>query len=232
MNIPFSPYDFFGYLSNGFLIICAFEYAFFDTSLPDREWKVGQGAFYLVLAYIIGHIAANFSSYFLEHLVVRKWLRSPEETLFEPQQRTCRAFLFPIFYRPFPAEVQKRVMDMAHTKGIEQPGRGLFLHAHALVKHDKTTMERLDSFLRLYGFSRNISAGLMISAILLGFGAFLHRCSWSQTEETKLIWAGAAVVASVAMFYRYLKFFKHYTTEVLVSYAELKEKSKEEPKPV
>ena len=80
MNIPFSGYDFFGYLSNGFLIICALEYAFFGTSLAERDWKVGFAVFYLVIAYIVGHIVANVSSYLLEHKIVREWLKSPEET--------------------------------------------------------------------------------------------------------------------------------------------------------
>jgi len=61
MNIPFSAYDFFGYLANGFLMVCAFEYAFFGTSLAEREWKVGNAAFYLVVAYVVGHIVANIS---------------------------------------------------------------------------------------------------------------------------------------------------------------------------
>src|SRR3954466_12904060 len=48
-------------------------------------------------------------------------------------------------------------------------------------------------------------------------------------DSYRLAWAGAALVGAVGMFYRYLKFFKHYTTEVFNSYAELKqEKPKEE----
>jgi hypothetical protein len=145
MNIPFSAYDIYGYLSNGFLFLCAVEYAFFGTSLADREWKVGNAAFYLVLAYIVGHIIANVSSYLLEYWVVRDGLKSPEETLFQPQQNTWRAFFFPIFYRPFPEETQKRVLAVAEKNGFDKPSRGLFLHAHTVVKQDKVTLERLTS---------------------------------------------------------------------------------------
>ncbi|MBX9681617.1 MAG: hypothetical protein K2X38_22910 [Gemmataceae bacterium] len=231
MTIPFSPYDFFGYLANGFLILCAVEYAFCGTSLAERDWKIGTAAFYIVLAYIIGHIIANVSSYLLEHKVVREWLNSPEETLFEPQQKTWRAFFFPIFYRPFPAETQKRVLDVAQNNGFDKPGRGLFLHAHAVVKQDKVTLERLTAFLNQYGFCRNVSMGLIISAIILLIGALIHVGQWTEVDSYKLAWAGAALVGTVGMFYRYLKFFRHYTMEVFGSYAELKQdKKKDESK--
>jgi hypothetical protein len=59
MTIPFSPYDFFGYLANGFIIVCSFEYALFGTSLAERDWKVGIAVFYTILSYIIGHIVAT-----------------------------------------------------------------------------------------------------------------------------------------------------------------------------
>jgi hypothetical protein len=234
VTIPFSPYDFFGYLANGFLILCAFEYAFFGTSLADRDWKIGPALFYAVLAYIIGQIVANMSSYWLEHVIVREWLKSPEETLFkEPKQkgdrRTWAERLFPIFYRPFPAKTQKRVLGVAQMNGFDQPGRDLFLHAYTVVKQDKVTLERLTAFLNQYGFARNISMGLIIAAILLLIGVLIDVRRWSDIDNSKVAWVGAAVLGAVGMFYRYLKFFRHYTMEVFNSYAELKQSKKDEP---
>jgi hypothetical protein len=235
MNIPFSAYDIFGYLANGFLILCAVEYAIFGTSLADRDWKIGPAVFYLVLANLIGHIVANISSYVLEYRVVRDWFKSPEETLFEeptkkgdPIPFTNR--LFPIFYRPFPPETQQRVLSVAEKNGFPKPSRGLFLHAHTVVKQDKVTLERLTSFLNLYGFCRNMSLGLIIAAIILLVGALIDVRNWSHIDNYKLAWAGVALVGAIGMFYRYLKFFRHYTMEVFNSYAELKQENhKEEP---
>jgi hypothetical protein len=226
MNIPFSAYDFFGYLSSGFLILCATEYSFWGTSLAERDWKVGSAIFYAVLAYIVGHIVANISSYLIEYKIVRDWLKSPEQTLFEPQQKTWRAFFFPIFYRPFPAKTQKRVLDVAQKNGFDKPGRDLFLHAHAIVKQDKVTLERLTSFLNLYGFCRNMCMGLIVSTLILLIGALIDVRHWTEIDSYKLAWAGAAAVGTVGMFYRYLKFFRHYTMEVFGSYAELKQETK------
>ena len=238
VKIPFSTYDFFGYLANGFIVLCAFEYAFSGTALAERDWKIGPAVFYLVLAYIIGHIIANISSYFLEHKVVREWLKSPEETLFfeakKPgEKKSWGEFLFPIFYRPFPLETQKRVLAVAGKNGFERPGRGLFLHVHSVVKQDRVTLERLASFLNLYGFCRNVATGLIAAAVLLLIGALIDMGHWSEIDNRRLAWMGAALVGAVGMFYRYLKFFKHYTTEVFASYAEFnQDKPKEQPKSV
>jgi hypothetical protein len=231
MIIPFSSYDFFGYLANGFLIVCATEYAFLGTSLAERDWKVGHAVFYAVLSYIIGHIVAHISSCLLEHCIVRKKLGSPEKTLFEPQQKTWQSFFFPNFYHPFPPETQARVLEVARKNGYADPGRGLFLHAHTVAKQDKATLDRLASFLNLYGFCRNISTGLIISAVILAIGALIDVRHWTPIDEYKLAWAGAALVGAVGMFYRYLKFFRLYTMEVFNSYAELKQEKPATPGP-
>ena len=59
---------------------------------------------------------------------------------------------------------------------------------------------------------------------------------WSVTGEfhwDRFYWALAALGVAVGMLYRYLKFFKHYTSEMFVSYSELPEPTKppEPPKP-
>ncbi len=189
-----------------------------------------------MLAYIIGHIVANISSYLLEHKVVREWLKSPEETLFNEakkpgEKKTWGEFFFPIFYRPLPPETQKRILAVAEKNGFEKPGRGLFLHAHSVAKQDKGTLERLATFLNLYGFCRNVATGLIVAAILLLIGALFDARHWKEIDNYKLAWMGAALVGAVGMFYRYLKFFRHYTMEVFNSYAELKQEKPATPGP-
>jgi len=62
-KIPFSVYDFFGYLASGFVILAAADYAF------DGGWllKDNLGAVFIVLwaiaASIIGHIVANVAGF-------------------------------------------------------------------------------------------------------------------------------------------------------------------------
>jgi signal peptide peptidase SppA len=69
--------------------------------------------------------------------------------------------------------------------------------------------------------------GVFVSAVA---AALLDLHHWSDIDNYKLLWAGAALVGAVGMFYRYLKFFRLYTMEVFNSYAELKQdKPKQEP---
>jgi hypothetical protein len=200
MKIPFSVYDFFGYLGCGFMVLCAVDYGFNGGwLLRNDSWPV-YVAFWTVLAYITGHVIANISSFLLEQKFLRQVLISPEETLFDEQKR--KGFwpaLFPIFYKPFPKETRDRVLAKAKKAGIENPGRGLFFHCHALVIGQKHTSERLSTFLNLYGFSRNISMSGLLASSILALGIMV--CGFSRP---KMWWIIVALAVSVGMFYRYL----------------------------
>jgi len=219
MKIPFSIYDFFGYLGSGFVLLCAVNYAFDGGWLIKKDLWTVHVAFWTMLAYIIGHIIANISSFLLEHKFLREVLISPEETLFDEEKR--KGFwpkLFPIYYKPFPEETRKRVLIKAKKAGINNPGRGLFFHCHPLVISQKHTSARLGTFLNLYGFSRNISmAGLLAASVLI-----IGMISTGFSVQ-KVWWVIVAIGVTFGMLYRYLKFFKHYTEEVFRAYAEMPE---------
>lgn len=55
MTFAFSPYDFFGYLVAGFLVVCSTEYAVGGDWVPNRDLKIPQAAFWVGAASIIGH---------------------------------------------------------------------------------------------------------------------------------------------------------------------------------
>lgn len=222
MKIPFSVYDFFAVLATGFVVLCAVDYGFDVGWLTKETLPPGMILFLVVGGYALGHVVANLSSYFLEHKFLRGVLKSPEITLFEERTDGFWSHLFPIFYKPFPLETQKRVFDRAKDAGIERPGRGLFFHCFAIVKRDKATAERLGAFLNVYGFCRNVCMASLIAAVVLLF-ASLRKFNWSNGsgfEADKLVWSVLAVFVAVGLFYRYLKFFKHYTEEVFRDYAE------------
>lgn len=221
MKIPFSAYDFFGYLACGFLLLCAADYAF-DGGwlLKENIWTV-YVVFYTGVAYVVGHIVAHLSSFFLEHKFLRGVLVSPEETLFDEEKRKgLWPCIFPIFYKAFPPETRKRVLEKAKTFDIVKPGRGLFFHCHPIVLRENQVSERLNSFLNLYGFCRNTSMATLLAVPLLVFGMIAN-----GFDEGKMWWIVVAAVVAIGMFYRYLKFFKHYTEEVFRTYAELPDKT-------
>jgi len=222
VKIPFSVYDFFAYLATGFVLLCAGDYAFDIGWLQKEKLPPGMILFVIVGGYILGHFVANLSSFYLEHKFLRSVLKSPEETLFKQKAEGFWSHIFPIFYKPFPPETQQRVLARAKASGIDAPGRGLFFHCFAIVKRDKGTAERLGTFLNVYGFCRNVSMASLIAAAILFYAAFRHfdRVTGTGIDVDKLAWAGVALVVAIGLFYRYLKFFKHYTEEVLRDYAE------------
>lgn len=216
-RIPFSVYDFFGYLASGFLLLASLDYAFDGGWVLNENLGLVFGVFWAGVAYIVGHIIANVSSYLLEKNLVRRVLVSPEETLFQPKKTTGWARIFPNFYEPLPSQLRQRILDKAKEKAhIDEPGRALFLHCHSIVKRDEATEARLNSFLNLYGFSRNISMTATLAFLVLLSDSLL-----GTLKNLEVVWLIAAMIAAVGMFYRYLKFFKHYTTEVLLTYPEL-----------
>lgn len=228
MSIPLSVYDTLGYLAAGFLILAAAELGYDGTWLVERDWKPGSTALYVTMAYVIGHIVANISSYLIEHRFLRGLLKSPEETLFadEKPSEKCgwREKLFPIFFKPLPKKTQDRILKAAEPEGLNEPGRALFLHAFAVVKSDKVTMDRLNTFLNLYGFCRNMCLAMLIAPVILVTGAARHvvMVGWTDADCAKLLFALVSIAGAVGMLYRYLKFFRHYTIEVLNSYPESK----------
>jgi hypothetical protein len=71
-----------------------------------------------------------------------------------------------------------------------------------------------DTFLNMYGFFRNIAVVALLSAcILAGAGWLAHG------PKEYFYWAAVAMVCSIGMLYRYLKFLRHYGSEIFTSYA-------------
>ncbi len=232
MNLPLSVYDILGYLVSGLLILATGEFAFEGNWLVERDWKPGSIALYVTMAYIIGHISANLSAWLIEQKFGRGLLGASEELLFKDDAGSrFWARVFPGFFKPLPQKTQQRVLDAAKLEGMDTPGRAMYLHAFAVVKQDKGTLDRLNTFLNLYGFCRNISFALLLALIVMAasvpwyvFGLGVYTVDWRKVGIAAL-----CVVGAVGMLYRYLKFYRHYTHEVFITYPELK-KPKEEPK--
>ena len=126
-----------------------------------------MGLFWLVAAYVVGHIVAHIASAFLEETVLRRGLGSPEEHLLGAKKSGWTARIFPGNFKPFPAATRQRVLAKAQQHNVTASDRSFFFHCHPLVKRDQATLERLNSFLNLYGFSRNLSMALLLTVPLL-----------------------------------------------------------------
>ena len=222
--IPFSDYDYFGYLSCGSIAVAVVDFLH-GGKLLERE-KIGapEGIFLVFVAYILGQLLAGPSQWFLERTVVDRWLRRPSVILFREPRRSLGRLLFPGYFAPLPKSVQQRIRAKAKANGVHETGEPLFVEAFSRVKGSEASLARLDTFRNLYGFCRNVSFTCLIAAITISI--------WVQAygDRAKLEWAAAALVVSVGMFYRYLKFFQQYSRELFMSYLGLPAVEEARPK--
>lgn len=213
-KIPFSVYDFFAYLSCGTVVLVTADYVM-GLGLLNRD-KVAPvfAVFLVVVAYVCGHIVAHFSSFFFEHVAIGRVLKRPNALLFGEPPRRGLSWIFPNYCRPFPTTTIERVRKQLESRGVSTTGEAAFLHAYAVVTATAERQQRLDAFRNQYGFHRNMCFAFGISAIAITAAHLVgpHPVRWR--------WAVLAAGVSVALFYRYLKFFRQFSYELFLRYAE------------
>ncbi len=221
MKVPFSVYDFFGYLAAGAMVMFAWALATNAPWLQASDVPVIASFGLVLLGYVLGHTIAAVSSWLFEQQVVRRILGPSEEILMNERQMSgsLRSVL-PTYGRPLPEDIRNAVLAKASGEGINSGGRALFLHCLSTVRHDSATAERLGTFLNLYGFSRNATlACFMGAAMFLWAGvAHCHCCCERGAQAHMFLWSAFSCVLGVFLFFRYLKFYRHYTQEVLLAY--------------
>ena len=214
-RIPFTVYDFFAYLASGAVVVGAVDCLYGYQWLLQPNIGVVLAVFLVFAAYVAGHAVAHLSSLFLEQLFVDKLLKRPSRALMGEPTRCYIAWLFPGYYRALPESTQQRIWMQARGRGFSGSGEGLFLHVYAVATQDERVQRRLDEFRNLYGFSRNLSFSFLVVALLLACGA-----CWGNRPPSHW-WAVLTAAAGVTMLYRYLKFFRQYSYQLFVTYAEL-----------
>lgn len=208
-SIPFSVYDFFGYIASGLLLCFAADYVLPGDWIIEDTLPPSVIAFWTVAAYIVGQANAQLSGFLLEQQFTWRVLGKTIDNLMGGQQHDWRATLFPTYFRPLPEDVKERIRDRALGVG-NLIGDSLFHHVRTIAKRDKETWANLNCFIERYGFCRNMSLALLISAILVSC-----RGEW-------LLFI-VAMFGAILMFYRFLKFYRQYTFEALTAYPDIPE---------
>lgn len=214
-RIPFTVYDILAYLSSGSLIIALADYIYGQKIILQDDVQSAKLLIFLFLAYICGHVVASLASLFLEEIIVGRLLGKPSTILMAKSFKRWPQLLFPGYYRPIPENTRKRVLKQAKSRSFTGQGESLFLHVFSIVRRNESDRQRLDEFRNLYGFCRNTSFTLLVVAIMLAVGTATRQTPPSYS------WALVALFFSVAMLYRYLKFFRQYSYHLFVTYAEL-----------
>lgn len=215
-KVPFSAYDFFAYLSSGAVIVSTADYIWGLGLLTQRQMSPAFAVVLIILAYVTGQIVAHFSSLVFEQFIVHRILQAPTTLLLggRPRLRILK-WIFPGYHRALPPATQRRIQLQSTSRGFRGEGEALFLHVYPTVTADERLQVRLDAFRNQYGFARNMAFAFLISACAISAAHFHGR------QGVHLRWAVLGALAGLSVFYRYLKFFRQYSYELFLRYAEL-----------
>lgn len=221
---PFSDYDFYGYLACGLVLLFGLDYWHSDGHyLIHNDWTFFQGALLTSLAYVTGQIVAMLSSALLENGFARTLLRPPVVILMSTRQiwyeRWISCLIAGRYYAPLPSGLCDKVFNnaekqtsktRAHLEGdIEE----VFMLAYTVARTVEDARKRMDDFRNQYGFNRNMAMSSLIAASLL-----FHR-AWCDSDNDARMLAILALILSLGMLGRFLKFYSCFAAEVLRTYA-------------
>jgi hypothetical protein len=223
-TIPFTAYDFFAYLSAGFVVIGTGAFAYRGTAVADAEIGLVEGATWIVVAYVLGHVISAVSTPLLERRFAEERLGERQALLFarekktgsEPSDERPTQRIFRAYFSPLPPDIQRLVLDRAKDEvEISTVGKGLFLYCDAKERQNPYAAPVLAIFLNIYGFARNACFASAVGSLLLLLGALKYEAD----RDLKALLAVGAIVAAAGLLYRYLKFFRLYAREVFLFYA-------------
>jgi hypothetical protein len=223
----FSDYDVFAYIASGlgslmiWDIVCSTRYVF------GAEWTVASGALTIMAAYIIGQILAAPSGWLIERQFVHHVLFRPSVILMDSRELGWRRFLkktlLQDYYSALDAGLRRKVRERAAADHrADVAGEAIFWCAFPVAKKDVNAYARMDGFLKLYGFCRNMAFIGLAGAFFIAADATLEwaRLGWSDHVVHQFQWALLALALGLGMLHRYLKFFRLYNVEVFVAYSE------------
>lgn len=216
---PFTDYDFYAYITAGVILIASIDYTFGGSILVSRaEWSVVQGIFWTMISYIVGHVIAGLSSFFMEQLLLKKIFTNPVQVIlglrrskwFEKPFRYLFAREFSPFPEAFSAKITKKLeAAIGSNKAALDDPETLFQTAFSVARYAKDSELRLDQFMNLYGMCRNVAFVGLIAAVLLWIRA------WHSESPSDVGMAWTAFAVALGMFGRFVKFYSAYTREVL-----------------
>ncbi|WP_300296866.1 hypothetical protein [Ferrovibrio sp.] len=220
-----SDFDIFAYLATGLAAMAACDLVFATHWVIGASWSLSEGLITLPLGYVLGHILAGPAGFLIERHLVPKLLGEPKRLLFaeQPQGGWPRRTLLLEYYTPLDDGLRRRVTERAAREHKPaEAGEALFWTAYAVAKRDELAFRRMEIFIKLYSFCRNIAfVAAMATVAFLGAAACLWwRQGWSDMVSGKLWLALLAAAIAFGMLIRYLKFLRLYTVEVFVAYSE------------
>lgn len=228
-KIPFSVYDFFGYLASGFLLLIGLSYCKFGCILSTSRFNVISWVLVTIIAYILGHILSSICKWIFafglfkaiypqDYLFSACEQNNPLNPEIDQNKRNIFAFLEKWiksikseYNAPFDEPICRKIKENLKIDEQELKGKALFDYAYSKARLSKEVIARADIFLGLYGFCRTIS----LTLLLLSF-AFLAGWIFPDLYGDPFLIL-SAFIASLIMLLRYRKFLRQYQYEIFLT---------------
>lgn len=221
-----SDYELVAYIASGFSLLVVRDIVVSSHTVFCANWTVLYGVTIVLISYILGHIIASLSELVLERWFTTKILLPPSINLMKsdsntPKVSSWKRALFRGYYKPVSANIKSKI-DARNTESLE--GESLFWGAFIVAKKDENAYTRMYSFLKLYGFCRNMAFVAIIGgiSILIDIAIDCLSGQFSSLSDQRFQHAIFALVVAYGMFHRYLMFYRLYSLEVFISYASSK----------
>jgi hypothetical protein len=214
-GIPFKDFDFWAYLSAGFLFLFTLDYILGTGLFAKEQWTVVQVVIAGSAAYVVGNLASSISAILFERLLVGRFLGAPRQVLFGvvTAPKLVRV-LMPGYFEALPPNTRDKALEKGKTLGVTRVGEELFWPAYDAAKNNSVAMGRMQTFMHQYVFFRNMALVALIDAAML-VGSY----QWLSGPKANLWWAAGALFTGIGLLFRYLKYFRHYAVEVFTSFA-------------
>jgi hypothetical protein len=236
VEVPFTLYDFFGYLLPG-LTFGALTFLSFDLPkaveharhtilgigpkptfsflLSDIVGIIDLSPFFIsvliiVIAYILGHIIASLSSLLFERVVVLNWLSYPAENMFPLKERK-KPFFFRNYRRAYSEQFVSNFRTHFESRfgiPLKNPSDVFWLTFEFVAHNCPSAFARSMHFLNLYGFSRNLSMSFLSAAVFL--------LSYELAYSLDINWLFLTVYTTISfsLFWNHLKLLRRLNDEV------------------
>jgi hypothetical protein len=118
-RLPFDPYDFFGDLASGLVLLVGMDLVLGFPRVLGADLKPLQTFMLVLAAYVAGQINATPAKALLEDCLVARFLGRPARNLLRLQKPVPVGWIFPGFYAALPAHIRTRVTTRAKAEGLQ-----------------------------------------------------------------------------------------------------------------
>ncbi|MEM5872229.1 MAG: hypothetical protein QW051_05140 [Candidatus Aenigmatarchaeota archaeon] len=193
---------------------------FFSTGTMS-DFKFIPFIIFLFFCYLIGHIISAFSSFILERLLVKGTMGFPSKILVAGVQPKYK-LLFGNYRRPLKSQMIGELKTLINkTFGYNVHKDDYYWLCYSYIITTRPFLApRVHHFVNLYGFSRNITAAVLLYISVRLF--LLNFILGSKMDFYSCLTWCMFLIAGAFMFWNYLKLFKRQAIDIYYLFLSIK----------